>query len=80
MASTRTREPLRGAFIAILAAAIAALGTLAGNQLAASNARDQLSVQLSNDASVRQYEAVRDAYTNFISAGYDPNGAKGAPR
>jgi hypothetical protein len=68
MASTRTREPLRGAFIAILAAAIAALGTLVGSQLAASNARDQLSVQLSHDDSVRQHEALRDAYTNFISA------------
>jgi hypothetical protein len=68
MASTRTREPLRGAFIAILAAAIAALGTLAGNQLAASNARDQLSVQLSYEDSVRQHDAVQDAYTNFIAA------------
>jgi hypothetical protein len=68
MASTKTPEPLRGAFIAILAAAIAALGTLAGNQLAASNARDQLRVQLSYDDSVRQHEALRDAYTNFISA------------
>jgi hypothetical protein len=66
--STKTPEPLRGAFIAILAAAIAALGTLAGNQLAASNARDQLSVQLSYDDRVRQHEALRDAYTNFISA------------
>ncbi len=33
MATNRAREPLRGAFIAILAAAIAAGGTLLGSQL-----------------------------------------------
>jgi hypothetical protein len=67
MATNRTREPLRGAFIAILAAAIGTLGTLAGNQLASANARDQLYAQLSHDDGVRQYESRRDAYTKFVS-------------
>src|SRR5918993_2722747 len=67
MASNRTREPLRGAFIAILAAAIGAGGTLLGNQLASSNAREQVAAQLSHDDSVRQSESRRDAYVNFIS-------------
>jgi hypothetical protein len=42
MADNRRSEPLRGAFIAIVAAAIAAGATLAGNYLASVNARDQL--------------------------------------
>jgi hypothetical protein len=67
MASNRTREPLRGAFIAILAAAIGAAGTLLGNQLASSNAREQVAVQLSHDDSVRQSESRQDAYANFIA-------------
>jgi hypothetical protein len=68
MASNRTREPLRGAFIAILAAAIGAGGTLLGNQLASANAGQQLSVQLSHDDSVRQSELRRAVYAKFIAA------------
>jgi hypothetical protein len=68
MANNRAREPLRGAFIAILAAAIAAGGTLLGSQLANANARQQLSAQLSHEDRVRQYEVRRDAYENFFSA------------
>jgi hypothetical protein len=68
MATDRAREPLRGAFIAILAAAIAAGGTLLGSQLANANARQQLSAQLSHEDRVRQDEARNDAYANFISA------------
>jgi hypothetical protein len=68
MATNRAREPLRGAFIAILAAAIAAGGTLLGSQLASANARQQLSAQLSHDDRVRLYEVRRDVYSRFISA------------
>ena len=68
MASNRTREPLRGAFIAILAAAIGAGGTLIGNQLASSNARAQLSAQFSHDDSIRQHDSRQNAYAEFISA------------
>ena len=68
MASNRTREPLRGAFIAIVAASIGAGGTLLGNQLASSNARQQLSAQFSHDDSVRQSELRRAVYAKFIAA------------
>jgi hypothetical protein len=68
MATNRAREPLRGAFIAILAAAIAAGGTLLGSQIASANARQQLSAQLSHDDRVRLYEVRRDVYSRFISA------------
>jgi hypothetical protein len=68
MATNRAREPLRGAFIAILAAAIAAGGTLLGSQLASANARQQLSAQLSHDDRVRLYEVRREVYSRFISA------------
>jgi hypothetical protein len=68
MAGSRMREPLRGAFIAILAAAIGAGGTLAGNAIASANARDQLAAQFAHDDSVRQYDLLRDAYEKFIAA------------
>jgi hypothetical protein len=68
MASNRTREPLRGAFIAILAAAIGAAGTLLGNQLASTNARQQVSAQLSHDDGVRRSELQRAAYAKFTAA------------
>ncbi len=67
MASNRMREPLRGAFIAILAAAIGAGGTLAGNAISSANARDQLAAQFAHDDSVRQVDLRRDAYENFIT-------------
>ncbi len=67
MAENRRREPLRGAFIAIVAAAIAAGGTLAGNALASANARDQLAAQIEHEDSVRHDDLRRDAYNRFIS-------------
>jgi hypothetical protein len=67
MADSRRREPLRGALIAIVAAAIAAGGTLAGNALASANARDQLAAQIEHEDSVRQDDLRRDAYKRFIS-------------
>jgi len=68
MASNRIREPLRGAFIAILAAAIGAGGTLAGNAIASANAHDQLAAQFAHDDRARQVDLRRDAYENFITA------------
>jgi hypothetical protein len=67
VADNRRREPLRGAFIAIIAAAIAAAGTLAGNALASANARDQLTAQIEHEDSVRQDDLRRDAYNRFVS-------------
>jgi hypothetical protein len=67
MADSRRREPLRGALIAIVAAAIAAGGTLAGNALASANARDQLTAQIEHEDSIRHDDLRRDAYTRFIS-------------
>jgi hypothetical protein len=64
MASDRTREPLRGALIAIVAAAIGALGTLGGNALSTANAR----ALLENENEVRQEDLRRDAYEGFVTA------------
>jgi hypothetical protein len=68
MASNRRWEPLWGALIAILAAAIGAGGTLAGNQLANVHARAQLAAQFAHDESTRQDDVRRKAYSRFISA------------
>src|SRR6266446_6522502 len=68
LATNRTREPLRGALIAILAAAIGAGGTLIGNQLASVNARTQQSAQFTHDDSVRRHESRQGAYTKFTAA------------
>ncbi len=68
MAGKRISEPLRGAFIAMAAAAIGAGGTLAGNSLAGANARDQLAAQIEHEDNVRQDDLRRDAYQEFISA------------
>jgi hypothetical protein len=67
MADNRRREPLRGALIAIVAAAIAAGGTLAGNYLASVNARDQLAAQFEPEDEVRQDDLRRDVYQRFIA-------------
>jgi hypothetical protein len=67
VADSRRREPLRGALIAIVAAVIAAGGTLAGNAVASANARDQLTAQIEHEDSIRQDDLRRDAYTRFIS-------------
>ena len=68
MAGNRTSEPLRGAFIAILAAAIGAGGTLLGNAIASANARDQLVAQFAHDNRVRQVDLRREVYEKFITA------------
>jgi hypothetical protein len=71
MARNGTSEPLRGALIAVVAAAIGAGGTLVGNSLAAENAREQLAVQLVHDDRVREHDARRDAYQRFIFVASD---------
>ena len=63
MARARTSEPLRGAFIAIIAAAIGALGTLGGNALSNANAQNLLK----HDDEVRQDDLRLDAYSEFTS-------------
>ena len=68
MASNRRWEPLWAALIAILAAAIGAGGTLAGNHLANVHARTQLAAQLTHDDRARQADVRRKAYSGFISA------------
>jgi hypothetical protein len=67
MADSRRREPLRGAIVAIVAAAIAAAGALAGSALAAANARDQLTAQIEHEDSIRHEDLRRGAYNRFIS-------------
>jgi hypothetical protein len=64
--SDRGREPLRGAAIAIVAAAIAAGGTLAGNYMATLSANDQLTVQIAHEDHIRQYDLRRDTYRRFL--------------
>jgi hypothetical protein len=64
--SDRAREPLRGAGIAIVAAAIAAGGTLAGNYMATLSAHDQLTAQIAHEDNVRQYDLRRDTYRRFL--------------
>ena len=68
MATNRTREPLRGALIAILAAAIGAGGTLIGNQLASVNARTQQRAEFSHDDSMRRQESQQGSYIKFTAA------------
>jgi hypothetical protein len=68
VATNRTREPLRGAIIAILAAAIGAGGTLIGNQLASVNARTQQRAEFSHDDSARRQESQQGSYTKFTAA------------
>jgi hypothetical protein len=67
MVNQEKREPLRGAVIAVVAAAIGAAGTLAGNYLASLNAQDQLAAQIAHENSVRRDDLRRDSYRRFIS-------------
>jgi hypothetical protein len=67
----RPREPLRGAAIAIVAAAIAAGGTLAGSYTATLSARDQLTAQIAHEDSIRQYDLRRDTYKRFILVAHE---------
>jgi hypothetical protein len=68
MVSNRRWEPLWGALLAILAAAIGAGGTLAGNHLANVHARAQLAAQFAHDDSARQDDVRRKAYSGFVLA------------
>ena len=68
MASERAQDSLRGAVIAIVAAAIGALGSLGGTYLANDNARSQLASQLAHEDMVREANVRRDVYKRFIVA------------
>jgi len=67
MVSERTPEPLRGAFIAIVAAAIGTGGTLAGNAIATGNASHNLTTQIRHEDQTRQADLRREAYAEFVS-------------
>ncbi len=67
MVSQRTPEPLRGAFIAIVAAAIGTGGTLAGNAIANANASHNLTTQIGHEDQTRQADLRREAYAEFVS-------------
>jgi hypothetical protein len=67
MARSRTSEPLRGAFIAIIAAAIGAGGSLAANAMANANAQRTLDRQIANEDRIRRDDLRRDAYQGFVS-------------
>jgi len=60
-------EPLRGAFIAIVAAAIGTGGTLAGNAIATANASHNLTTQIGHEDQTRQADLRRAAYAEFVS-------------
>ena len=66
MAREGTSDSVKGAAIAIIAAAIGALGSLGGSYLANDNARQQLSLQIAHETAVRQVDLRRDAYKRFI--------------
>jgi hypothetical protein len=68
MASEGAQDSLRGAAIAIVAAAIGALGSLGGTYLANNNARSQLASQIAHEDMVRQANIRRDVYKRFIVA------------
>ena len=67
MVSERMPEPLRGAFIAIVAAAIGTGGTLAGNAIATANASQNLTTQIGHEDQTRQADLRREAYAEFVS-------------
>jgi hypothetical protein len=67
MVSERMPEPLRGAFIAIVAAAIGTGGTLAGSAIASANASHNLTIQISHEDQTRQADLRRVAYAKFVS-------------
>ncbi len=67
MVSERMPEPLRGAFIAIVAAAIGTGGTLAGNAIATANASHNLTTQIGHEDQTRQADLRRAAYAEFVS-------------
>ncbi len=67
MVSQRTPEPLRGEFIAIVAAAIGTGGTLAGNAIANANASHNLTTQIGHEDQTRQADLRREAYAEFVS-------------
>jgi hypothetical protein len=61
-------DRLSNASIAIIAAALGALGTLGGTYLANSNTEHITSIQARHDESVRQSDLARGAYIAFINA------------
>jgi len=63
----RNRRPLRGASIAILAAAIGSFGSLIGVVVASANAPADVRAQLDHEDQVRLFDLRRDAYQRFIS-------------
>ena len=67
MVSRRMPDPLRGAFIAVVAAAIGTGGTLAGSAIATANASHNLTTQIRHEDQIRQADLRRDAYAKFVS-------------
>ena len=67
MVSRRMSEPLRGAFIAVVAAAIGTGGTLAGSAIATANASHNLTTQIRHEDQIRQADLRRVAYAKFVS-------------
>jgi hypothetical protein len=67
MVSRRMPGPLRGAFIAVVAAAIGTGGTLAGSAIATANASHNLTTQIRHEDQTRQADLRRDAYAKFVS-------------
>jgi len=67
MVSRRMPDPLRGAFIAVVAAAIGTGGTLAGSAIATANASHNLTTQIRHEDQTRQADLRRDAYAKFVS-------------
>jgi hypothetical protein len=67
MVSRRMSEPLRGAFIAVVAAAIGTGGTLAGSAIATANASHNLTIQIRHEDQTRQADLRRVAYAKFVS-------------
>ncbi len=68
MADVRPREAWKGAYIAIIAAAIGSFGSLIGVVVASSNARHNIERQLSDAHEVRQADLRREVYEGFASA------------
>jgi hypothetical protein len=67
MVGRRMPEALRGAFIAVVAAAIGTGGTLAGSAIATANASHNLTIQIRHEDQTRQADLRRVAYANFVS-------------
>jgi len=62
----RPSKALRGASIALVAAAIGSIGSLVGVFVANSNARDNLAAQLEHEDDMRLFDLKREAYQEFF--------------